>query len=268
MEKYSQDDIRRKIIGLGESSVRKSYYPLLQEKIFDLEEKQRQLMETVRTLEEREVELEKLLEEKDALLHEVNHRVKNNLQIITSLLNMAAHAPAKSFEKSFHDSLKQVETISVIYQDFIFSESYTEVTLLAFLKLIAVNVRADSSKHDVEIGFELPDEEVIISIDCAIPLALIINEALSNAFQHAFTDNVGRLIITVQASEKAEKNWILSICDTGPGLAGSSCDMKNGEHVSEGFGIQLISALSLQIGAEYSYTDTGDGACFKIEFKE
>ncbi len=99
----------------------------------------------VRTLEEREAELEQLLEIKNALLMEVNHRVKNNLQIIGSLLNLGSADAAEESEKSqFEKTKKRIDTISLIYQEFLFSENYSDVTLCALLQAIAKEASSDS----------------------------------------------------------------------------------------------------------------------------
>ncbi len=262
MKNSSDDDIRKKIIGLGDSSIKKSYYSQLQEKVRDLEDKQKLLMATVRTLEERENELENLLNEKNGLIHELNHRVKNNLQLITSLLSLGS-LHANDIELShFNKSLRRVETVSMVYQDSIFSENYTDVTMLAMIRNLAIELRAYAGKPNVRLRFDFPDEEIILLLDNGIAFALIINEVVLNSFKHAFPDDKGELVIKVERASGSLKSIKVSISDEGSGLFENS-DKEN----SETFGMSIIEALSTQINADYSYTDYNSGTLFTLEFE-
>ena len=249
-------------MGLGDSSVKKNYYPVLQEKIRDLEEKQKLLMETVRTLEERETELEQLLDEKTVLLQEVNHRVKNNLQIITSLFYLGEEGAGLKELASFRKTLKRIETISVIYQECIFSENYTEVTMLHLLKILAFNIRTEAEMPLVEFNFIFPMDEIIISIDDAVPLAMIANEVITNSFEHAFPEGRGTVDIEISSSQSGGHTGMfeLEIRDSGSRVFDIG-------KVKKSMGMQLVSALAMQLADEFSYSGDKDGTLFRIEVK-
>ena len=253
--KQSSDDIRRKVIGLGDSSVRKSYYPLLQEKIRDLEEKQKLLMETVRSLEEREVELESLLKEKTLLLAEVNHRVKNNLQIITSMLSLSEAESQHNAEEKFTIFKRRVETLSLVYQEFIFSDNYTEVTFCEYLKTIAGEIRSDYECFDCEIEFDFPSEEVILNIDIALPLALISFELLS-ASVRTVCGEPGRRI----------KVYLYPVVISGGNKRFQLMISGNSIYLDDKSGETLIEALVHQVAGEFRIERTGVEDSFIVEF--
>ena len=262
MGKSSSDEIRQKVIGLSSTSVKKSYYPQLQGKIRDLEKKQVQLMELVRDLEERETELQNLLDEKTKLLKEVNHRVKNNLQIIISLMHLGSESSASKTESvQFEKSIKRIETISFIYQEFIFSENYTEVAFCRFLKMISSEIKFEAGKHFVELKYNFPVEEVVLSIDTAIPLALIVNEVVSNSFEYAYGESPGVMEISLHPYNSELNEYELFITDSGPGFPenGAGAD-------SDTLGLRLIDGLAEQIAGRYEYCNIDTGVSFSLIF--
>ena len=259
--KKSSDEIRRKIIGLGDSSVKKSYYPLLREKIRELEEKQRKLVGVVRSLEEREAELEELLEEKTLLLAEVNHRVKNNLQIVTSLLNLAESDPDSSVSDRFSNARKRVETLSLVYQEFLFSENYSEVMICDFLRNIDRELRTELVVPDVKTDFNYPVEEIILSVDSAIPFALIVYEILTGVFHFVSLSGADTVRIVLVPNESAESkkqfHFEASSQTDSSGEPQSGCCL---------FSRDLIYILSDQIAGEYTLEHDDCSFRFSMDF--
>lgn len=236
---------------------------MLQEKIQDLEQKQKQLLSTVAALEEREAELEKLVETKDSLLQEVHHRVKNNLQIITSLLSLGSDAAGPSELLQFKKTKTRIDAISLIYQHFLFSGNYQEVTLCALLRAVAGEIKSDTGRNNVDLEFDFPADEIIIDVDSAVPLALIANEVIANSFKFAFGAGRGLLRLSLKHCIGADcgRCYKLIVADNGPGF--SSAETAGG---IETVGMVLIDVLTAQLEGQYSYDNSDAGTVFKLEF--
>ncbi len=259
-----KDTIREKIIGLGESSARKSYYPQLLEHIRELRDERAKLMDTVRLLEEREEELERLVDEKSALLSEVHHRVKNNFQIIGSLLSLGSGASAVPDEAMvFGKTRRRIDTMAQVYEQLLQSGDFSGVDFCELLRHIAGDIQSLAGLPGVKLHYEMSCRSFPISIDLAIPLALIANEAISNAFTYAFADGKGELTIRFER-EKTENGFFcsLEIRDSGPGFP-----QEGAPEGRKTLGMILIDVLVNQIGGSWKYespAENGNGTSFKV----
>ena len=261
--KKSSEEIRRKIVGLGEASVKKSYYPLLQDKIKELEHKQDELIELVRSLEEREVELQELLEEKTALLSEVNHRVKNNLQIISSILSIDESDVNICEAERFENARNRIDVLSLVYQQFLFSNNYSEVAYLSFLKALSMEVSSELGITGIDIFYEAHEREIIIDIDMAIPLAIISYEMLRSAYEIAVSHKAVQIKFSVMPEESIEekKRYRQSIfisCEN------ADADKTRREDILSSS--VLVEALVYQISGVYHVERSDSGYWFSLDF--
>lgn len=235
----SPDAVREKLIGLGENSVRKSYYPQLQEKIRALESKQQELMETVRNLEERETELERAIIEKNVLLREVHHRVKNNLQIIGSLLNLGSDT---------HETKRRIEAIATVYNLLLQEGHYADLDLRQLLRTVCDNLWLEFNRPDVIVTYELTSTELVVDMDRAVPFTLIVSELVNNALSHGCRDSGGTIRVGLAAAVRGdgeEAKNCLWVEDNGPGLA------KNTSSGKEKLGLTLVDMLARQLKASW-----------------
>jgi two-component system, sensor histidine kinase PdtaS len=258
---------RSKIIGLGEGSARKSYYPQLQEKIRDLESKQLALMESVRTLEERESELELLVEEKNLLLKEVHHRVKNNFQIIGSLLNLGLGIVSSELEAyAFARTKRRIDTMGMVYGQLLQADRFADVDLCELITQLIHALYYEAELPLVELAFDMHCPDLFLDVDRAIPLALIISEAVSNSFDHAFPDGRGRLTVSIKEDVREDGGLsynLVELCDDGPGFDGGALPRQGAS-----LGLMLIDSLASQLKARYAF-DTpaaGKGTRFSLFF--
>jgi two-component sensor histidine kinase len=270
-EPYSDgniDLVRSKIIGLGDRSIRKSYYPQLRETIRDLREQREHLMELVRLLEEREEELEQLLDEKDELLREVHHRVKNNFQIVASLLNLGMDMLSDGDEHEiFYRTKQRIDTMARVYEEILRREEFSKVDLCDLIRLVTEQYEEARRGKQVELSLDLDCPGRILDLDLAVPFALIVNEVVGNAFEHAFPGGAGLLYLRLYRSgSEGDKEGILTfeLTDNGPSFAkrGTNSEAKR-------LGIALLKALVAQIGGAFSYEDqeTGLGIQFILRLK-
>lgn len=222
---------------------------------------QKQLLELRnKQIETRNDIINKSLEEKDLLIKEVHHRVKNNLQIISSLLKLQS---GKTQNPEILNSLKEaqdrINSMALLHQ---LLYRNNEVTRLMFNEYLASLIRQISSSFSVagkNIRVESRLEELELDLDTSIPLGLITNELMSNAYKHAFTEtDAGE--IRVELAKLVKNTYALKIIDNGKGLPeGFSIDNLHS------LGLDIVSILADQISAELKiYND--HGAHFEILF--
>jgi PAS domain S-box-containing protein len=203
----------------------------------------------------------KSLQEKELLLKEIHHRVKNNLQIIVSLLKLQSRYVKDPKDLNiFNSSRSRVETMSLIHEKLYKSRDISDIDLGGYIKdLVSHILKAYNVNHE-EISFSLIADEVKLSIDTAIPCGLIINELVNNILKYAFPPGYkGRIEIKIK---KSSDDIILEVSDNGVGIP-SSFDINN----SDSLGLQLVDTLIKQISGNV-VTDTLNGTKFTIKFKE
>jgi two-component sensor histidine kinase len=210
----------------------------------------RQLGETLAQMagriRHRESELTASLEQKDVLLREIHHRVKNNLQIVTSLLNLRARSSASAPARSaMLETQTRIKALALVHRNLYEQDNVQAVELSGFLQelcdLLRESVNADSSA-----AIEVQAQSVQVSADQAIPMALLVTEAVSNALKHAFPGGrPGKITVSL---ERRPTEALLTVADNGVGLpdGGSKADANQ----AEGIGLTLIEMLAKQIGGE------------------
>jgi PAS domain S-box-containing protein len=207
-----------------------------------------------------EEEIKKSLEEKEVLLREIHHRVKNNLQIIASLLNLQE---ASVDEEEVVDILKEsggrVKSMAMVHETLYRSSSFTHIMFKDYIENLVSNILYSYGIPTGNIKTKLDIENLNINIDTAIPLGLIINELVTNSVKYAFPKGKGTVKIELKSiSEQME----LIIADNGIGLP-KNIEIDN----TETLGLQLVKSLVNQIEGKIELEQT-HGTEFKIIFKE
>jgi PAS domain S-box-containing protein len=159
--------------------------------------------------------LEQTLAEKVTLLQEVHHRVKNNLQIVSGLLDLqAATLTDGAARRALAESTQRVRSMALVHQHLYAGETFTSIDFAAYLRTVARGLQ-ESLAPDAEIDFRL--EPLQVTIEQAMPSGLILNELVTNALKHG-RDPDGRCRVTIALARDAEQIR-LSVRDDGPGLA-------------------------------------------------
>jgi two-component sensor histidine kinase len=197
-----------------------------------------------------EAALRRALAEREALLQELHHRVKNNLQVIMSLLDMhadgAQHPQALS---SLADARDRVAAIASIHELLYQSESFSEVDLSDYARRLVAHVVAMYHK-DGRVNVSVIGDGIKVNLARAVPLGLLLNELLSNSYKHAFPgDTAGRLAISLN---EAAGGIHIQVKDTGPGLP-PSFDYRT----SATLGLQLVHMLAKQLGGDVTFESSG-----------
>jgi two-component sensor histidine kinase len=215
-----------------------------------------------RALQESERRLLTSLREKDLLLKEVHHRVKNNLQIVSSLLFLQSRRIEDTrFRELLQDCRNQVASMALIHEDLYRSKDLMGVDFGAYARtLLGRLVGLYRGEGAVSLRFDA--ESVKIAIDQAIPLGLILNELCTNALKHAFPPGkVGdppTIFVTLRSG--APNRIALVFADNGVGLP-AGFDPAD----ASSFGMKIISKLADQLGSELR-VGPGPGARFELEF--
>lgn len=163
-------------------------------------------------------EKSQLLNERTALLNEVHHRVKNNLQIISSLLNLQARSAAPQVKQALTESQLRVRTMALTHQLLYEKRDFSSITLGAYLQQLCQLVRQSLSQQcQIDFDFTAVDPDLVLQLEQAIPCGLFVNEVLTNAIKHAFP-NRSHGLIRLELSQGTDRSVQLNIVDDGVGL--------------------------------------------------
>ncbi len=203
--------------------------------------------------EQQKLQIEQALKEKEVLLKEIHHRVKNNLQIISSLLNLQSNTLADSeVLQVFQTGQSRIQSIALIHQRLYQNEQFSSIKMDDYLALLGQKIIDTILLPDVSVKLNIRANNILLDIDTAVPLALIINEMLTNSAKYAFKDQKeGQINITIELME--EHRFKLHYSDSGPGIAEpKQLDSNNT------LGSRLIKILTRQLGGTVEqFNDNG-----------
>ena len=204
--------------------------------------------------------LEHLLEEKEWLLKEVHHRVKNNLHTIMSLLQSQSAYLKDDALKAVQHSQHRVYAMSLIHQKLYQNENSTNINMMLYLPELLEYLRDSFDiKQQIQITTDIRD--IHLDISKAIPVGLILNEAVTNAIKYAFPgDRRGEISIGMERI--ADKRIRLSIADNGIGIPGNWNKMQR-----DSLGLRLMKGLSDDVRGDFYIENTG-GTKITLEFQE
>ena len=228
----------------------------------DLKRTNEQLNQELAERKRAEERIEASLKEKEVLLKEIHHRVKNNLQIISSLLSLQSmHVKDKGAVEMFKDSQSRVRSMALIHEKLYKSEGLVKINLAEYIRdLSSYLLRSYETKPDA-IRLELSADDVLMSIDTAIPCGLILNELISNSLKHAFSGRKGGEIRIGFHSDNEDRS-VLTVGDNGIGFP-EDLDPRS----TKSLGLQLVNALTDQLGGSIELDRRG-GTEFKVAFAE
>jgi len=209
-------------------------------------------------------ELEVKNQEKELLLKEIHHRVKNNLQTISSLLNLqSVQIKDKEIQGAVVESKNRVRSMALIHQKLYQGENLAAIEMKQYLQMLSENMIKSFGRHrDLELLVEMPEVEV--DVDTAIPIGLITNELLTNSLKYAFPGGQAGLIQVSLMHDAKEDQMCLQLSDNGVGMKSM-----NGEPDERrtNFGSQLVRLLTTQLDGKMT-VNTENGFETIINFKK
>ena len=209
--------------------------------------------------------LKKSLMEKEILLKEVHHRVKNNLQIMSSLIKLQSHyIDDKQMLQILNETESRIQSMAIVHNKLYSSQQYENVNFSDYVKNLTDNFWNTYGIKLKNVHFDIQVENIPLSIDTAIPCGLIINELVSNSIKYAFPDKRKGIIKIILEKEKSSRFYRLIVKDNGIG-------MKSAENVEKAdtLGIQLVRLLSKQMNGTVEVKTGMDQGCeFIITIEE
>jgi len=213
-------------------------------------------------IEEQSEVIQTALTEKETLLREIHHRVKNNLQIISSLLNIQSDGiQDEGVLSSIKEGQSRVQAMSLIHQNLYQSEHINNVDIENYLKELVDYLSEMFAGDSKDVSIEVSANKVEFDIDTAIPLGLIVNELVSNAYKYAFEEQ-GKGEIKIGIRPLNDTDYELHVKDDGKGL-GDGFDPKK----SKSLGLKLVKILSKQLRGKFR-SESNNGALFVVSFKD
>ena len=232
--------------------------------LFDLENGDfKGLVTVTRDIQERKTKEFEIMEgtkQKENLLKEIHHRVKNNFAILVSLINMQmAQSKNPELLQSLTNLQLRIRTMALVHEMLYRSKDFESISFLDYLRSLASVIAGTYNRHDIVLTFEA--EETIVDIEAAIPLGLIVNEILSNAYMHAFPDSrAGKIRISL-IHDRIKKTNTLVLQDDGIGMPD---EMKPEQFKT--MGLQIVQILCKQIDGNLTVVNN-PGASFTITFQ-
>jgi PAS domain S-box-containing protein len=214
---------------------------------------------TDEALRQRQAELTASLREREVLLQEVHHRVKNNLQVVSSLLNMQMRQSTDEHAQSaLAESRQRVAAIALIHEKLYQTKDYAGVPFSDYVRTLAADVFHAAGAAYGRVELEIDVESVTLAVDKAIPCGLILSELLSNTLKHAFpNEREGKVQVSLH---RMSADLELVVADDGIGIPADFC-----VEDSQTLGMQLVTTLVEQLDGRLEI-ERHAGTAFKIQF--
>jgi two-component sensor histidine kinase/PAS domain-containing protein len=208
-----------------------------------------------------EKQIREMLSEKDVLLKEIHHRVKNNLQIISSLLSLqTAQMKDPQMKTILRESQNRVRSMALIHEKLYQSADLVQVDFEVYLKSLVHSLAQTYQVHSPSALLRVEAEKIFLDIDTAIPCGLIVNELVSNSLKYAFPEGTNGMISVSCVKSAANDRHVLTITDDGVGLP-ADFDLER----CDSLGLKLVTGLVSQISGNLEI-DTRHGTQFEIVF--
>ena len=206
-------------------------------------------------------QLRKSLSEKELLLREVHHRVKNNLQVITSLLDLQSRtlSDPESIEK-IRESQDRIRLMLFIHEQLYRTDGLEKVNLQSYIESLTTQIAQSHGDPARSIRIERRVDDLLLDVDRALACGLIINELVTNAYKQAFPDGTdGEIKVRLQMGEEGECE--LEVSDNGRGFSEAAASER-----TESLGLTLVSTFVTQLSGRMQNLCSEEGTVFRLKF--
>ncbi|TGK19317.1 response regulator [Leptospira fluminis] len=255
---------KNKMLAYQEEMLRQSRDQLelrVKERTRELHRVNEELVKEIAERTRAETALKVSLREKEILLREIHHRVKNNLQVVSSILSLQGNyiTDRKSYE-IFEDSQFRIRSIALIHELLYQNEDLARMNFRQYLNNLVSNLLR-TYRIDSRISFEIDADQVYLSLDSAIHCGLIVTELVTNSLKYGFKEqDFGKVSIQMKALEN--ESYVMTVADDGVGFP-QDVDFKK----TDSLGLQLVNALAEQIDGTLTLDREG-GTKFRLEFRD
>jgi two-component sensor histidine kinase len=214
-------------------------------------------IEAIRTRAEEQILA--ALQEKEVLLQEIHHRVKNNLQVVSSLLNLQSrYIEDEKTLQMFRESQSRVKSMALIHERLYRSKDLAQIDFGEYVQTLTRDLFRSYQAQAGSVALKVDVQDVFLGVDTAIPCGLIINELVSNALKYAFPDDRDGQLCVELASDDGQ--YVLAVRDNGVGLP-DGLDIQS----TETLGLRLVTTLVRQLRGTVELRSDG-GTEFEIRF--
>lgn len=236
----------------------------VEQRTIELKQTNQDLITEIQERKKAETVVRKSLQEKQLLLKEIHHRVKNNLLVVASLLDLQAnYIEDENILKMFKNSENRIYSMALIHEQLYKFHDLKRLNLAIYIADLVDKLSSSHETNEKEISFMVDTDDVVINIETAHPCGLIINELIVNSLEHAFPEkNHSQGMIGLALKQDANGLISLSVKDNGIGLP-----IGFDPEESESLGLQLVYTLVEQLDGELKL-DSSDGTNFQITFRE
>lgn len=200
--------------------------------------------------------------EKEVLLKEVHHRVKNNLQIISSLLNIQSrridHEPSKA---AFKEIRNRIKSIALIHQKLYMNDDIANIDVANYIQELVYNIMRSYSGQTKTIELEFELQSLNLNLTTAVSLGLIVNELVSNCFKYAFV-NTQKGKITIGLKQLNKQKYSLTVADDGQGVTTDILEKQR-----RSYGLSMILSLAKKMNGSFRFSPANTGALAEVEFE-
>lgn len=197
------------------------------------------------------------LTQKKILLKEIHHRVKNNLQVMSSLLRMQFRKTSPEVKTLAEEYQNRIQSMALIHDQLYRSDDLSHIDFHRYISNLTCSLFQCYGTNSELVNLTLEVDNILIPLDRSIPLGLIINELVSNALKYAFPKGFGRIELQLV---KLENEYRLTVSDNGIGIP-ADFDLQN----TDTLGMQLVQSLTDQLEGEFTY-DGKEGSIFQVVF--
>ena len=207
-------------------------------------------------------QIQSALEEKELLLQEIHHRVKNNLQVISSLLSIQSRRiKDQKSQRAFRDSQSRIESIGLIHEFLCHSKELGRIDFARYVRELSPHLLANYSSGGRDPQVEVEMEDIWLGVEKAVPLGLLITEVVSNSLLHAFPSGMAGKV-RIELRSVGDGHFVLTVTDNGIGFAPSQ-DIDS----SHSIGLQLVNKLADQVHGTFAF-HSNQGTEFKMSFHQ
>jgi two-component sensor histidine kinase len=214
----------------------------------------------IETVSAREADLRASLDERESLLNEIHHRVKNNLNVVVSLLNLQAQqfSTLEEAQRAFSNTYNRIYTMALTHEMLYQSDNLSEIPMREYLETFLARFQQDGGGAAQHIRTRARVENVALDIGYAVPCGIIINELLTNAFTHAFPE--GRTgTVEIELRHISARQFRLSVADDGIGFPGGR--VPDDSDTGGNLGLALVRTLAAQLAGSLEFRGEGGVRC-------